>query len=406
MPLFKYTARDKTGAKKSGEISAPNKQALALLLREQGLLLTKSESRDGKGKKKGKSILSMDISGVPMIQKILFTEHLAVMLDAGLSISKALRVLSVQAGKKTLGVTLKQIQKKVEQGNALSEALSEYKKIFPTIYVNMVKMGEASGNLSLVLRQLALQMKKTYELTRKVKGAMYYPIVILLTMIGIGIMLVAFVLPKLVDVFEDLGSDLPLTTKILINSSKFIQAYWLYLVIGLGVLVILGVLGFRTEKGKKFLSNLGLRIPKIGSIIRQINISRFCRTFGSLMKSGVPIVDALNIVADTLGNAKYKEAVLVAAKEVKTGKSLHEALQPYNKIFIPIVTQIILVGEETGTLDQVLSQLADFYEEEVAQEMENISSIIEPILMLVLGGGVALLAVSIIGPIYSLSGQM
>lgn len=406
MPNYKYTARDKTGQAKAGEMSAPSKQALALLLREQGLLLTKTEDKKITGKKSGKSVLSMDISGVPMIQKILFTEHLAVMLDAGLSIAKALRVLSVQAGKKAFSGIILQIQKKVEQGNTFSEALSEHKKVFPSIYVNMVKMGESSGNLSDVLRQLSLQMKKNYELTRKVRGAMYYPAVILLTMIGIGVMLVVFVLPKLIDVFEDMGTDLPLTTKILIAFSKFIENYWLYITIVFAVLIVLTIIAFRSEKGKKIMSNMGLVTPKVGTIIKQINIARFCRTFGSLMKSGVPIVDSLKIVADTLGNAKYKEAVLRAAEEVKTGKSLHESLIPYNKIFIPIVTQIILVGEETGTLDQVLAQLADFYEDEVAQEMENISSVIEPILMLVLGGGVALLAVSIVAPIYSLSGKM
>ncbi len=405
MPLFKYTARDKTGQEKAGEMNAPDEHALALMLREQGLLLTSAVSKGEEGKKK-KSVLSMELGGVPMIQKILFTQHLGVMLDAGLSLAKALRVLSQQSGKKYFAEVITTIQKRVEQGSSFAESLNAYPKIFPPVYVSMVKLGEKSGNLSKVLRELAVQMKKTYDLTRKVKGAMYYPAVILLTMVGIGIMLVVYVLPKLVDVFEGLGGDLPLTTRLLISGSKFMQANWLWLVIGTGVLIAIIIFLLRSNSGKKGMSSVGLKIPKIGGIIKKVNIARFCRTFSSLLKSGVPIVDSLQIVAETLGNEKYHEAVINSSKVVKTGTAISQSFAGYEDIFPPIVTQIMNVGEETGTLDEVLTELADFYEEDVAQELENVSSIIEPILMLVLGGGVALLAVSIIGPIYSLSGQL
>ncbi len=406
MPVYTYTARTKTGQLKNGEISAPDEHALALLLREQGLLLTQAVAPRGGSESGKKSFLKMDISGVPMMDKILFTRHLSVMLDAGLSLARALRVLAQQAGKKLFGQALRDIQKRVEEGAAFADALTAYPRIFPRMYTSMVKLGESSGNLSKVLNELSIQLQKNYDLTRKIKGAMYYPIVILITMAGIGIALVVYVLPKLTDVFENLGADLPVLTKLLIDLSKFLNKNWLLFLIGAIVLVILLLLGFRTEKGKTGMSSLGLKIPKIGGIIRKINLARFCRTFSSLLRSGIPIVDSLKIVSDTLGNMKYRQAVLAAAEEVKKGTGISQAFQRYDKIFIPVVLQIMAVGEETGKLDDVLSKLAEFYENEVDQEMSNISSVIEPILMLILGAGVGLMAVSIISPIYSLSGQM
>lgn len=406
MPIYTYTARTKDGQLKNGELSAPDEHALALLLREQGLLLTQSSTpRQGAAPGK-KSLFKMELGGVPMIDKILFTRHLSVMLDAGLSLARALRVLGQQSGKKYFGQVLRDIQKRVEEGAAFADALQAYPRVFPRMFTSMVKLGESSGNLSRVLNELSIQLQKTYNLTRKIKGAMYYPIVILLTMIGIGTMLIVYVLPKLIDVFENLGAELPLMTRLLISTSKFLTANWLYFLIGGVILVIILILAFRTEKGKTGMSSFGLKIPKIGGVIRKINLARFCRTFSSLLRSGIPIVDSLKIVADTLGNMKYRQAVLAASEEIKKGTGISKAFQPYDNIFIPIVLQIMAVGEETGKLDEVLSKLAEFYESEVDQEMANISSIIEPILMLVLGGGVGLLAVSIISPIYSLSGNI
>lgn len=384
MPVYTYTARTKTGQLKNGELTAPDEHALALLLREQGLLLTQAIAPHN-GKDAGKkNLLKMELGGVPIMDKILFTRHLSVMLDAGLSLARALRVLSEQAGKKYFGQALRDIQKRVEEGAAFADALTAYPQIFPRMYISMVKLGESSGNLSKVLNELSLQLQKNYDLTRKVKGAMYYPIVILITMAGIGIALVVYVLPKLVDVFENLGADLPLLTRLLIDSSKFLNKNWLSFLIGALVLVILLVLAFRTEKGKTGMSSFGLKIPKIGGIIRKINLARFCRTFSSLLRSGIPIVDSLKIVADTLGNMKYRQAVLAASEEIKKGTGISKAFQSYNDIFIPVVLQIMAVGEETGKLDNVLTKLAEFYESETDQEMSNISSIIEPILMLIL----------------------
>lgn len=406
MPIYTYTARTKTGELKSGELSAPDEHALALLLREQGLLLTQARAPQAVQAGGKKSLMKMELGGVPMIQKILFTRHLSVMLDAGLSLARAIRVLSQQAGKKYFGQVLRDVQKRIEEGQSFADALTAYPRVFPRMYTSMVRLGESSGNLSRVLNELSIQLQKTYDLTRKIKGAMYYPIVILLTMIGIGLMLIIYVLPKLIDVFENLGAELPLLTRILISTSKYLNKNWLYFLIGAVILIIVLLLAFRTERGKTGLSSLGLKIPKIGGVIRKINLARFCRTFSSLLRSGIPIVDSLKIVADTLGNMKYRQAVLAAAEEIKKGTGISQAFQPYDDIFIPIVLQIMAVGEETGKLDEVLVKLAEFYEAEVDQEMANISSIIEPILMLVLGGAVGLLAVSIISPIYSLSGKI
>ncbi|EKD66883.1 MAG: hypothetical protein ACD_48C00690G0001 [uncultured bacterium] len=404
MPLYQYKARSKSGGIKTGEMTAPDDHALAILLREQGLLLTESIIKNSAAtEKKG---LRMEIGGVPSFQKILFTRHLSVMLDAGLSLTKALNALSAQSQSNYFSRIISNVKLNVEKGTSFTDALKQYPKVFSKMYISMVHLGETSGNLSIVLKQLSIQMKKNYDLSRKVRGAMYYPAVILLTMIGIGILMIVYVLPKLIAVFEDINAQLPLMTRLLIKISKFANANWIYILIGMGVLVAILSLLRKSEGGKRTLSNFALKIPKIGSVIKKINIARFCRTFSSLLKSGVPVVDSLKILSDTLGNERYREAVLEASQKVKTGTSISKALGSYNDIFWPIVIQIIIVGEETGKLDEVLSSLAGFYEEDVDQEMSNISSIIEPILMLVLGSGVAILAVSIISPIYSLSGQM
>jgi type IV pilus assembly protein PilC len=391
---------------KDGELGAPDEHALALLLREQNLLLTQAVPLGKTERASQRPFLKMDIGGVSALQKILFSRHLSVMLDAGLSLAHALRILAQQAGKKYFGQVLTDLHRRVEEGSTFCDALKQFPRVFPRMYISMVHLGETSGNLSLVLRELTVQMQKNYDLTRKIRGAMYYPIVILCTLIGVSIMLVTYVLPKLTKTFEELNADLPALTKALIAASKFLNQYWLWVLVGLAVLIVLFLLGAKTERGKSSLSSLGLKLPKIGDIVRKINLARFCRTFSSLLRSGIPIIDALKIVADTLGNVKYRQAVLTAAEEIKKGTSLSQAFSPYPKIFIPIVLQIMIVGEETGKLDEMLVKLAEFYESEVEQEMANISSVIEPILMLILGGGVALMAISIISPIYSLSGAI
>jgi len=252
-------------------------------------------------------------------------------------------------------------------------------------------------------------MKKDYDLKRKVKGAMIYPIIILCLMIGVAIMMVVVVIPKLIKVFEEAGVILPLTTRILISVTNFLLHNGLLVGLGLGGVGIILFLFGRRKTGSKFTNRLWLILPIISGITKKVNLARFARTLSSLMKSGVPIVQSLNITALTLGNMYYRNILLESAKEVKKGTPITNSIEEQknsNKLFPPVVTQMIAVGEETGTLDNILEDLALFYEQEVSDTMQNLSSIIEPILMVILGLGVGFMAVSIITPIYGLMGQM
>lgn len=403
MPLFYYKGRtSKTGELKEGDITAPDERSLAAQLRDQGILLTEVTLKN-KEEKTGFSKFNINISGVSLIQKILFTRDLKIMLDAGISLSRAIGILATQTTNKDLSDALLDVQRGVEKGDTFSSMLAKYPKIFSPIFISMVSLGEKSGNLSSVLDQLAIQMKKDYDLMRKVKGAMYYPAVILVTMVVISIIIVGYVLPKLIEVLEEMGTTLPWTTRLFIGISKFLTTNWILTLAVIIALIVFVFILSKSHKGKKALSTFALKLPKISGLVKKVNLARFARALSSLLKSGIPIVNALKIVSDILGNKLYKEATLEASKEIKKGTSIVEVFKKHDKLFLPMVIQIMSVGEETGTLDEVLTKLAEFYEDEVDQEVTNISSIIEPILMLVLGAGVGILAVSVISPIYSLS---
>ena len=407
MPNFFYIARDKTGQKIQGNLSASDKHALARLLRDEGLILVKAKIE------KKKSLLGRKILGkftpVSLLRKQLFTKHLAVMLKAGLPLSRALRILAKGEQKGKLKNIITDLHQGIEKGDSFAKSLEKYSDTFPSIFVSMIRVGETSGRLEEVLKYLSLQMKKDYDLKRKVKGAMIYPIIILCLMIGVAIMMVVIVIPKLIKVFEEAGVILPLTTRILVSVTNFLLHNGLLVGLGLGGVGIILFLFGRRKTGSKFTNKLWLILPIISGITKKVNLARFARTLSSLIKSGVPIVQSLNITALTLGNIYYRNILFESAKGVKKGTPITNSIEEQknsNKLFPPIVTRMIAVGEETGTLDNILEDLALFYEQEVSDTMQNLSSIIEPILMVILGLGVGLMAVSIITPIYGLMGQV
>ncbi len=407
MPNFFYIARDRTGQKIQGNLSASDKRTLARLLRDEGLILVKAKIG------KEKSLLGRKILGkfipVSLLRKQLFTKHLAVMLKAGIPLSRALHILAKGEQKGKLKNIISDLHQGIEKGNSFAKSLEKYSNTFSPMFTSMVRVGETSGRLEEVLKYLSLQMKKDYDLKRKVKGAMIYPIIILCLMIGVAIMMVVVVIPKLIKVFEEAGVILPLTTRILISVTNFLLHNGLLVGLGLGGVGIILFLFGRRKTGSKFTNRLWLILPIISGITKKVNLARFARTLSSLMKSGVPIVQSLNITALTLGNMYYRNILLESAKEVKKGTPITNSIEEQknsNKLFPPIVTRMIAVGEETGTLDNILEDLALFYEQEVSDTMQNLSSIIEPILMVILGLGVGFMAVSIITPIYGLMGQM
>ncbi|MFA6215704.1 MAG: type II secretion system F family protein [Patescibacteria group bacterium] len=343
---------------------------------------------------------------VNLAQKIFFVQQLGVMLRAGISLSIALKTLSEQTSAKGFRLILSDLQQGVEKGNLLSKGLEKYQKTFGELFINMVRAGEASGKLEDVLKQLFTQMKKDHDIIAKVKGAMIYPAIVVTMMIAIGILVLVYVIPTMSSVFTEMNIELPLPTRILIGSSDFALKYGIFILAALIVLIIVFQRLASLPAGKKKFHQVLLKIPVAGGIIQKINLARFCRTLSSLLKTDIPIVQSFEITARILGNVVYKNALFEAKEKIKKGISIQESLKPHIKLFPPVVLQMIMVGEETGALDNILEESANFYEEEVNQVMTNLPSIIEPLLMVILGVGVGGMAVAVIMPMYSLSQQI
>jgi type II secretory pathway component PulF len=406
LPLFYYTAVTQAGERKSGALEAPDTSELAKALRQEGFILTSAkpaQTPKSFSSSLGKILGAFNIfGGVPLVEKMLFARHLSVMVKAGFSLNKALQVLILQTKKKRFVKVLTELEEDVRKGTAFGDALAKYPDVFSDLFVNMVKVGEASGNLEGDLKLLAIQMKKDHDLRSKVKSAMMYPAVILVAMLAIGGAMMIFVVPKLMSVFEDLNAELPLATRIVINVSKFLSTQW-WLALLVLVALIVGVRAvLRTKEGLRMLDKLILHAPIFGNISKKINSARLARTLSSLIESGVSIVRALEISAGTLTNGLFSESLMNASREVQKGQPLSQSLAAYPNLYLPIVTQMIQVGEETGTLGDITKRLAEFYEEEVTNVTKGLSTIIEPILMVIIGAAVGFFAISMIQPMYSM----
>ncbi|MBZ4671950.1 type II secretion system F family protein [Deferribacterales bacterium Es71-Z0220] len=335
---------------------------------------------------------------------VIATRQLATMISAGLSLVKALDILASQSSKKKMRNMFEDIKNQIEQGAQFNRALQKYKRVFGDLYINMVAAGEAGGLLDNVLDRLAIYMEKAISLKRKVKAAMMYPSIVLIVAVAVVWGLLVFIIPKFKEMYEGFGGSLPALTQFTINLSEFLGSWYGGGVI-LAVIVIASVtistLYKRTEKGKLVIDRMLLRIPKIGDLLRKVAVAKFSRTFGTLLNSGVPILEALDIVAKTSGN-KYIEKHLIKSKsDIEQGKNIVYPLEK-SGIFPPMVTQMISVGEETGALDQMLSKIADFYDDEVDRAVEGLTKMIEPMLMLVVGGSVGFIIIAMYLPIFKL----
>lgn len=398
MPLFSYTARIlASGEVSSGKVSATDERALAAELRAQGLLLTSSELLVEK-----QSVKWLDrFQSVPLKDRMMFTRNLGVMVGSGLTVSRALTNLSAQTENKYFKKILEGVRSEIEGGQTLSNALSVYPGVFNQLFTSMISVGEVSGNLEKILEILAVQLEKEHELTSKVKGALMYPAVVMVAMIGIGILMLTYILPKITSVFKDMQVTLPASTLFIMALGDFLQAH-VILVPAVFIGLIIGVKIFAsTPSGKRTFGWLVLRTPIIGGIIVKVNCARFCRIYSSLLKSGVAVTTSLGIVSETLTNVYYKDALFEGVEGVQKGVELSTIIVRYARIFPILVPQMLAVGEETGKTETVLEKLADFYEEEVNQITKNLSSILEPILMLFIGSAVGFFAVAMLSPMYS-----
>ncbi|PIQ74407.1 MAG: hypothetical protein COV85_02340 [Candidatus Portnoybacteria bacterium CG11_big_fil_rev_8_21_14_0_20_44_10] len=406
MPTYFYTAKSQDGKEKAGRTEVVSEHELAQQLRQEGFFLTSVvpesvRKEAGIGKR-----LSRFFSSVSIVEKMVLARHLSAMIKAGLPLDRGLRVLAAQSKSPRFRQVLAEVEQKIRGGRLFSDSLAEYPDVFPELFISMVRVGEATGKLDEVLENLSVQMGKDHELRSRVRGAMIYPAVIVSLMVAIGILMMIMVVPKLSSAFQEMNLSLPVTTKIVIGISQFLSNN---LILGLGLVVSIIILiriASKTESGKRFLDILFLNLPVISDLSRKVNSAIFARNLSLTIDAGVPINQALKIVANTMSNSLFSQSLLVIADGMQKGEQMSDLLRNFSNIYPVMVVQMVEVGETTGSLSDTLRNLAEFYEEEVSNITKNLSSIIEPALMIIVGIAVGFFAISIIQPIYSLVGQM
>ncbi len=399
---LKFKARNSQGELVEGSRETTDRYALARDLRSENLTLVYVEvDRDRVGDKRAWWNISFD--RVKLKDKIVFTNNLGSMLGAGLALSRALSVIERQTSNRGFRKVVQSLIEKIGKGQSLSQSTAEFPKIFPEVFVAMVAAAEESGNLPNTLNILAEQMQKSYDLQRKIKGAMIYPAVIIVAIVIIAILMMIFLIPTLTATFKELGVDLPMSTRVIILISDTLsQHYLLVFPVILGLLTGV-VMWLRTVMGKIFFDRFVLLLPVIGSLSRETNSAVIMRTIASLISSGVSMVQTLKITEKVVQNHFFRQAISSSAERIQKGETLSAVLATYPKLFPVFVIEMAAVGEETGKMPEMLLKGALFYEAEVDQATKNLSTIIEPILMLVIGLAVGFFAVSMIGPMYSLS---
>jgi len=403
VPKYFYTARSFSGEGRTGILEATDEHQLASILRQEGYILISANLEE---REKKLEISFSFFAGVSLVEKMIFTRNLRIMIGAGISLPRALETLASQSKNKKFKKALISIAEEITKGKSFSDALSSHSDIFSELFISMVKVGEEAGTLEDVLKVLTNQMEREYELKSRVKGAMIYPAIIISAMIGIGILMLIMVIPKLAETFEELDIELPPTTRFVIFLGTFLaQKWYVILILALLLAIFLRII-LKTKTGKRIVDFLTLKIPIISPLIQKTNSAYFVRTLSSLITSGVPIVRSLEIVSGAVGNVYFQETLQEASEKVRKGSKLSESLRPYQKLYSPTVVQMIQVGEETGETSTILAKLADFYEEEVANATKNLSAVIEPVLMLLIGAAVGFFAISMIQPIYGMLGAI
>lgn len=404
MATFTYKARDKKGKIQEGTIESTSRQQVFDMLKKYNLLAT---SITEKTKSSRFAEFLSGLKGVSLKSKVMFSRQLSTMISSGLSITRALKILSEQERPKNkkFAEIISAVSADIEDGLSFSAALKKFPKVFSTIYVSLVESGEASGKLDEVLDRLATQLEKDYDLKSKIKGAMMYPVFILVVMGVVGVVVVIFVMPQLKSLFQESGAQLPFLTKVLLATSDFVRGFWYVVILAIVGLVFLIRYILKSEKGRLAWDFIKIKIPVSGKLTKDIYMARFTRTLGTLISSGLPILDSLIIVSDTVGNVHYKKAILQASKQVENGVSLAEPLEA-NKLFPTMVSHMIEVGEKTGSVDKILTKLSEFFDNEVNNAVNTLSTLLEPVLLVIMGLGVGLAVGAILLPIYKLASVM
>jgi type IV pilus assembly protein PilC len=396
---FKYQAKNKRGEIQSGYIEAATKRSAVGICLKNGLEIIDIEEIN---KKDFISLLNRFWEGVNPKEFVIFSRQLATLIDSKVPLMSALQAISGQMENKYFSLKIKEIISDVDGGNSLSEALSKHPEVFSNSYINMVKAGETSGTLQKTLNDLADNIEKNYELTTKLKGAMYYPAFIFSAMVIVGFLVMAFVMPNLLTILEEAEVTLPIQTRILIGLSNFLAVYW-WAVIAVFIAGAFWLSYYlKTDDGKKEFDQLILKVPVIGKILKNIYIARFSENLATLIQSGLPITTALLITSDVVGNESYRQIIREGANEIKKGGGMAEIFDQY-ELIPPIVSQMIKVGEETGRIDFTLGKITDFYMKEADNMVRNFSTLIEPVIMVILAIGVGILVSAVLLPIYQVA---
>lgn len=399
MPKYKFRAQDIRGKIVEGLVESATEDTAVDILKDKGYtILTLSEGRDLSIFARSLTILNK----VKIKDLVILSRQFAVLVSATVPIVQALHIMSKQAPTPLLAKVMEDIADRVNGGLRLSEALGKYPKIFSNFYINMVRSGELSGKLDEVLNYLADQQERDYELSSRIKGAMIYPSAILLGLVGVGVFMMVVVVPKLLDIITETGAELPLSTKILIAVSNFMTNFWwliIMIIVGLYLLIRFYI---STKNGRQQWDLMKLYIPVFGPLFRKIYLIRFTRSLSTLIVGGVNITRALEITSRTIGNVVYSDLVDRTSEEVENGNSISTVFIK-SAVVPPMVSQIMLVGEQTGRMDEVLDKLTKFYTASIDNTVRNLVSLLEPLIIVIMGGGVGLLVASIIMPIYQVA---
>ena len=402
MAVFTYRAINKASSVVNGTVEATDRTAAISALSREGLRPVSLKERGAKASFNLGSVFKKRVKGDALV---MFTRQLSTMVGAGVPLYRALTGLQAHTENEALKIVLEKVGKDIQGGETLANAFSKHPQVFSDVYVNMVHAGETAGILDEILKRLAIQQEKNATIRKKVKSAMTYPIILLVITMGSFFGLMIFVVPKIGDIIKDLGgpdAELPFITQMMLGLSNFMQTYW-YLIIGVGVGLSFAFTRYiRTPGGRKKFHAVLLKTPILKNIVTKVALARFSRTFAALLGAGVSVIESLKVTGRAVGNMVYEEEINRAIDEVKNGKQLSEALRK-SALFPPLISQMLSVGEETGQTDSVLIKVADFYDEEVDTTIDSLSSIIEPVMIVIMGAMVGLIAASVMGPISSLA---
>lgn len=398
---FSYKSKNiKTGLENTGVLEAPDKFAAAKQLRDRGE--TPIKIGDANKKSFANIIKSINIGGVPLREKINFTKNLGGMIQAGLPLSRALTVIGKQTQNRKFQSIVEMLISTINHGGTLSDGMEKAPEAFSTLVVSMTRAGEESGSLSATLAEISENMKKSYALRKKVKSAMTYPLIIICAIFLVGVLMLIYVVPTLTNTFKEIGAELPKSTQAVIWVSDNLKAHTLGFFSVVFVIILIFILLIKNKKTKKYMNFVALRLPVIGNIIKEINTARTARTLSSLLKAGVSMSKALSITEDVLTNNYYKQIIDKSIKSVEKGETLSSVFKDATKLYPVMMGEMVEVGEETGKLSDMLVDIANFYENEVEIKTKDLSTIIEPVLMIMIGAAVGFFAVSMLTPMYSL----